>query len=82
MSSPNGSRAVERKVEPGLDADCAGCGERMKFSARRRQTQVICNVYVEGLWNRVEHFHPDCYEARERPYGPAVYGQPHQFASS
>lgn len=75
-----GSRAVERRVEPGLDAECAGCGERMKFSARKRQTQVICNVYVEAMWNRVEHFHPECYERMGRPYGPAEFGQIAKFA--
>jgi hypothetical protein len=30
---------------------------------------VIANVYVDGTWDRVEHFHAECYEAAERPYG-------------
>jgi len=33
--------------------------------------QMICNVYEEGVWNRVEHFHADCYGESSQPYGPA-----------
>lgn len=65
------SRAVSRLVEPGLDASCAGCGDRVKFVAKRRSHQVIANIYVEQVWNRVEHFHHDCYRDAGQPYGPA-----------
>jgi hypothetical protein len=44
----------------------------VKFAARVRRYQVIANVYVNGSWARVEHFHPECYEKAENPYGPAV----------
>jgi hypothetical protein len=43
----------------------------VKFAARVRRYQVIANVYVNGSWARVEHFHPECYEKAENPYGPA-----------
>ena len=31
--------------------------------------QVICNVYVKGRWDRVEHFHAPCYEEAGQPFG-------------
>jgi len=67
------SRAVERSIEAGNSAACAHCGDAVKFVARAHLRQVIANVYVEGTWDRVEHFHAECYEAAGRPYGePAV----------
>lgn len=63
------SRAVNRLVEPGNWAECVLCGEVIKFRARERRMQVICNVYVDNRWDRVEHYHADCYEASDRPYG-------------
>ena len=63
------SRAVSRLVEPGNWAECVLCEEIVKFRARERRTQVICNVYVDNTWDRVEHYHPDCYKAADEPYG-------------
>jgi hypothetical protein len=63
------SRAVLRDVEPGSTVECRQCGERVKFQAKVRHKQVICNVYVEGRWNRVEHFHAECYEEAGQPHG-------------
>jgi hypothetical protein len=63
------SRAVGRSIEPGNDADCAHCGEIVKFVARAQGRQVIANVYVEERWNRVEHFHAACYDDAGQPYG-------------
>jgi hypothetical protein len=63
------SRAVIRLIEPGCSVDCAQCGERVKFQARLRLHQVICNVYVRGIWDRVEHYHATCYEEAGSPYG-------------
>jgi hypothetical protein len=34
--------------------------------------QMICNVYADGVWQRVEHFHAECYETAGRPYGDPV----------
>lgn len=63
------SRAVLRLIAPGSSVDCAHCGERVKFQARLRLQQVICNVYVKNVWDRVEHYHADCYQAAGSPYG-------------
>jgi hypothetical protein len=63
------SRAVLRDVEPGSAVECKHCGERVKFQAKVRPKQVICNVYVGGRWDRVEHFHANCYEAAGLPHG-------------
>jgi hypothetical protein len=66
------SRAALRSVEAGNYVDCARCGERVKFQAKARKQQVICNVYVDGRWNRVEHYHAECYEEAGAPYGQAA----------
>lgn len=66
------SRAVGRPVEPGNSAMCAHCGAPVKFVARAQLRQVIANVYENGVWARVEHYHADCYTDAEEPYGPAV----------
>jgi hypothetical protein len=63
------SRAVTRMVEPGSTVECAHCGERVKFQARMRHQQVICNVYVNGRWDRVEHYHAPCYDHADAPHG-------------
>ena len=42
-----------------------------QFVARAQLKQVIANVYLGGTWNRVEHYHADCYEAAGQPYGDA-----------
>ena len=66
------SRAVERPVEPGNSAMCAHCGAPVKFVARAQLRQVIANVYVEGTWDRVEHYQQECYVEAGQPYGPAT----------
>jgi hypothetical protein len=66
------SRAVVRNIEAGSTAECASCGERVKFQAKLRMQQVICNVYVDGHWDRVEHFHYECYQQVGEPYGSAA----------
>ena len=66
------SRGVTRPVEAGSAVDCAHCGERVKFRAKVRQYQVICNVYVDGRWDHVEHFHAPCYDEAGRPFGDPV----------
>ncbi len=64
------SRAVLRDVEPGSTVDCIECGERVKFQAKIRHKQVICNVYEDGRWMRVEHYHSGCYDTAGSPHGP------------
>ena len=51
------SRAVVRNIEAGSSVDCAYCDERVKFQAKKRGQQVICHVYVRGVWDRAEHEH-------------------------
>ena len=74
--SPTGftSRAVQRRIAPGSSVTCATCDKLVKFAARQNRRQVIANVYVEGRWDRVEHFHAECYEEAGSPYGDA--GEP------
>ena len=73
LSAPAlGSRAVVRRVEAENLALCAHCGEQVKFAAKLNRQQVIANVYVEGRWNRVEHFHSECYGLAGEPYGDAA----------
>jgi hypothetical protein len=66
------TRAILRPVNTGSEARCWVCAERIKFNAKdRRQLQVIANVYEDGVWRRVEHFHPSpCYDER---HGEATY---------
>ena len=64
------SRAVLRLIEAGCVAECPICGERVKYRARHRDQQVICNVYEDGRWQRVEQYHVDCYAGAGLPHGP------------
>lgn len=64
------SRAVLRLIEAGCVAECPVCSDRVKYRARHRDQQVICNVYDKGRWQRVEQYHLDCYLAADSPYGP------------
>ena len=66
-----GSRAVLRRVEAGSMSLCAHCDEQVKFAAKLNRLQVIANVYVDARWDRVEHFHAECYDLAGAPYGPA-----------
>lgn len=50
---------------------CAHCGAAVKFVARAQLRQVIANVYENGVWARVEHYHADCYKEANEPYGAA-----------
>jgi hypothetical protein len=63
------SRAVLRPIEAGSYVDCARCSERVKFQAKIRLMQVICNVYTDGRWVKVEHYHEACYLEADLPYG-------------
>ena len=67
-----GSRAVLRRVEAGSMALCVTCTEVVKFAAKQHRLQVIANVYVDRRWDRVEHFHEECYEVADQPYGKPV----------
>lgn len=71
------SRAVQRRVEAGSSVICVACDQQVKFAAKLNRQQVIANVYVEGRWTRVEHFHAECYEGAADPYGPAAAAPVH-----
>ena len=64
------SRAVVRTIEPGNSAICPACDLQVKFQARTQGKQVICNVYEDDKWQRVEHYHVACYDEANQPYGP------------
>ena len=64
------SRAALRSIDAGNSAYCSHCDELIKFRAKIRAYQVICNVYVKNKWDRVEHFHQECYGSADEPYGP------------
>jgi len=68
------SRAVIRPIEAGNYAECPHCLERMTFRARHREQQVICNIYEHEVWQRVEHYHPVCYDEADQPYGAPLPG--------
>lgn len=74
------SRAVLRDIEPGSTSDCLVCGERLFFRAKERLRQVICNVYADGAWRRVEHYHPDCYDSIDGPHGDVDVGRTSRVA--
>jgi len=63
------SRAVKRLVEVGSWISCVHCGESIKFAARVRHEQAICNIYENNAWQRVEHYHAECYVEAGAPYG-------------
>ncbi len=71
-TAPSKSRAVIRAIEPGCAATCVKCDTPVKFIARVNGRQVIANVYDDGVWQRVEHFHQACYDEASRPYGDAA----------
>lgn len=66
-----GTRAVLRLVQTGMDNICTGCHRSITWRAATQRREVICNVYKRGHWDRVEHFHADCYVAAGEPHGPA-----------
>jgi len=76
------SRAVLRTIEAGSSAICQTCDEQVKFSAKAKAHQVICNVYVEGRWDRVEHYHLECYETAAQPYGEPATNAPMRVTSA
>jgi hypothetical protein len=70
------SRAVVRIIEAGSATSCAACGAPIKFQVRVKGTQVICNVYEDQRWARVEHYHEDCYLDAGSPHGEPDTSQP------
>lgn len=76
-----GTRAVVRPVIAGSRDVCAykKCPADRKeilWRARRRMMVIIANIYGRDgdptKWDRVEHFHEECYDKARRPYGKAA----------
>jgi hypothetical protein len=65
----SGTRAVVRSIDAGSSAICVHCDQLVKFSAKVKRFQVICNVYASSRWNRVEHFHLECYQEAGSTHG-------------
>lgn len=71
-----------RSIDAGSATICVTCDQQVKFSAKVKRQQVICNVYVGGRWDRVEHYHLECYEAAGQPHGaPDPSGQQPKVAT-
>jgi hypothetical protein len=70
------TRAVVRLVEPGSDVMCIYCSRQVKFAAKVHPRQVIANVYENGVWKHIEHYHAECYEEAGEPFGPAIELRP------
>lgn len=81
------SRAVLRRVDPGNESsygslsECVHCGKRIKFVARHNMLQVICNVYVGGIWHHNEMYHEPCYQEAGFPHGMADTSHPKRVTS-
>ena len=76
------SRAVLRTIEAGSSAMCVTCDQQVKFKAKTKAQQVICNVYEKGVWNRVEHYHLECYETASAPYGEPAADVPKRVTTA
>jgi len=70
------TRAVVRLVEPGSDVMCIYCSRQVKFAAKVHPRQVIANVYENGVWKHIEHYHSECYDEAGEPFGHAIELRP------
>lgn len=61
------SRAVVR-ANLDLHQRCDNCGTPLPA----KKPMLVCNVYENGTWQRVERWHPTCYTAAGEPYGTPV----------
>ena len=71
-----------RTIEAGSSTMCTTCDEQVKFKAKVKMQQVICNVYVKGVWDRVEHYHLECYEVAGEPYGTPAADVPRRVTTA
>jgi hypothetical protein len=68
-----------RKANGVLPGVCIWCKGGSWFSGPydTKSRAIICNVYEDGRWNRVEIFHLGCYSDAGQPYGePVAQGIP------
>ena len=74
------SRAVVMKISDDQMDDCARCSVSITSDTDKRW--IVANVYEDCCsaltcahdpkrrWNRLEHWHEDCYDLAAQPYGP------------
>ncbi len=72
-----GTRAVEKPLTAGKEEYCGylACEyakRKIASSSRAPIKEVIANVYENGKWSFVVHFHVDCYNKLGQPYGPIL----------
>lgn len=75
IKKPSPSRAVTRKLQPGLGLDCDACSMPIKYSAKFPSNQIIANVYENNVWQKVVHYHEECYRQLAYPYGEPIPSQ-------
>jgi hypothetical protein len=64
------TRAVVREIVPkGEFVECRGCGQELKWNAKRHPLRVIANVYRNGRWVDTEEWHLECYLEAGEPHG-------------
>ncbi len=71
------SRAVSRKLQPGLGLECDACSMPIKYSAKFPTNQIIANVYDGNVWQKVVHYHEECYQELDYPHGEPIPSQPY-----
>lgn len=85
----NRTRAVRRLLKPNQYGNepprCGHCDEYVRFyspsvlSAEKfshlTPYQVVCNVYKKKQWDRIVHFHENCYQHAGEPHGAVIEGQ-------
>lgn len=72
-----GTRAVEKNLLSGNQEYCSYefCSYPRHIIISKTRfpiKEIIANVYFEDKWQRVEHFHSDCYDKMGNPYGPVI----------
>lgn len=61
---------VRRIRVPNPRPRCIECRQFIKgtFGGVGREA-IVVNVYVRGVWDRVEAYHPECHKRLGEPYG-------------
>jgi len=82
------SRAVTMIMRYNDLQECVSCGENITFLQATSNIWVVANVYVDcdhsdpvcrlclgygRRWDRIEHWHEDCYGNAGKPYGDTEF---------
>lgn len=57
---------------PHSEEFCEKCDKEILFDTTQRTYRVLCNVYVNDKWDRLECYHPECYEQTGFIHGPIL----------